>query len=409
MSDKQVVIVGAGLAGLSCALHLQERGISCRVFEKSDGVGGRVRTDLVGGYRLDLGFQVLLTAYPKTRQTVDFEALELKPFYSGAHIRHNGRFYTLGDPTRRPSDTFATVLAPVGSLSDKARMLHLRHRVTSGTLEELAARPEATAKRRLEEFGFSSKMIQQFFRPFLGGIFLEPDLITSSRKFEFVMRMFSEGEAALPKLGMQAIPQQMADRLRPGVLQTGSGVRSVESDGITLENGERVTADAVVLATAQVEAGRLQAKQQIIRNASVTCLYYSADVSPVKGPWLVLNGDGKGPINNLCVPSEVHASYAPAGKSLISVTVLGVPEDLTKLESEVRQELVDWYGEPATHWHHLQSYKIPEALSLQSPPQLSVVEKPVKISDRLFACGDYLSITSIEGAISTGIRCADQV
>jgi phytoene dehydrogenase-like protein len=255
--------------------------------------------------------------------------------------------------------------------------------------------------RRLEEFGFSRNMVQQIFRPFLGGVFLEPDLVTSSRKFEFVMRMFSEGEAALPRHGMQAIPRQMAKRLKSGVLQTGMGVQAAEGDGVTLENGQRVKADVVVWATPPVPSPA--------KNAAVTCLYYAADVSPVRGPWLVLNGDTKGPINNLCVPTEVHSSYAPPGKSLISVTVLRVADDADRLEREVRAQLMEWYGEPAAEWRHLKTCAIPSALPLQEPPMLNPVSKPVKISDRLFVCGDHLSIASIEGAISTGIRCADEI
>ena len=409
MAHKPVVIVGAGLAGLSCALRLQERNVSCRILEKSDCVGGRVRTHVVDGHRLDRGFQVLLTAYPKTQQTVDYGALELKTFHAGARIRFQGKFHTLGDPTRRPADALATLLAPIGNWRDKSRMLHMRKQVTSGSIEQLMQRPEVTTEQRLHEFGFSQSMVQQFFRPFLGGIFLEPNLVTSSRKFDFVMRMFSQGEAALPKLGMQAIPQQMANQLKTDVLQTGCGVKSIEPEGVTLESGDQLPADVVVLATAELEAARLQGNSINIASAAVTCFYYSADKSPVRGPWLVLNGDGSGPINNLCVPTELHPTYAPPGKSLVSVTVLGAAEDPFRMEGEVRAQLVDWYGEQARQWHHLRTYVIPEALSLQAPPSLEVIKKQVKISDRLYACGDYLSVTSIEGAIACGIRCADQI
>jgi hypothetical protein len=183
----------------------------------------------------------------------------------------------------------------------------------------------------------------------------------------------------------------------------------VQSDGVTLQSGSRVAAGVVILATPELEAARLQSNPGSVRSACVTCLYYSADKAPVRGPWLVLNGEDKGPINNLCVPTELHPGYAPPGKSLISVTVLGVAHDELHLERDVRLQLVDWFGEKAYQWNHLQTYSIPEALTLQEPPALATVRKPVKISDSLFTCGDYISITSIEGAISSGIRCADAV
>lgn len=409
MSEKPVIIVGAGLAGLSCATRLQHHAVGARVLEKSECVGGRVRTHLVDGYRMDRGFQVLLTAYPRTQQTIDYAALDLKTFHPGAQVRFEGRFHTLGDPSKRPSDALATLLAPIGTLSDKTRILHLRDRVLQGTVGELMARPEVTTEQRLREYGFSSKIIHQFFRPLLGGIFLEPSLVTSSRKLEFVMRMFSLGEAALPRLGMQAIPQQLANRLKSSVLSMASNVKSISPESVTLENDEQIEAGAVVLATPELEAQHLQGRAASVRSAAVTCLYYSADKSPVRGPWLVLNGDGRGPINNLCVPTELHPTYAPPGKALISVTVLGVAEDALNLERGVRAQLLDWYGQDAAPWQHLRTYSIPEALTLQEPPALQLIKKPVRISDRLFACGDYLSITSIEGAIASGIRCADEL
>jgi hypothetical protein len=358
---------------------------------------------------MDRGFQVLLTAYPRTQETIDYGALELKAFHSGAQVRMNGKFYTLGDPLRHPGDAMATLLAPIGSLSDKTRMLHLRDKVTELSVANLLERPEVTTDQRLREFGFSEKMVRQFFKPFLGGIFLEPNLVTSSRKFEFVFRMFSMGEAALPTLGIQAIPQQLLNRLRPDVVRTATPVREINDDCVVLENGGRVDYSAVVIATAPLEAARLRGRSEDFRNASVTCLYYSADRSPVKGPWLVLNGEGSGPINNLCVPSELHANYAPAGKSLVSVTVLGVSEDEARLEAEVRKQLSEWYGEEVSKWRHLRTYAIPEALIMQEPPALETVKKPVQLSVRTFLCGDYLSITSIEGAISSGLRAADAV
>jgi phytoene dehydrogenase-like protein len=410
MSASSVVIVGAGLAGLSCALRMQERGIECTLLEGSETAGGRVSTDVENGFRLDHGFQVLLTAYPQTARTLHYDPLQLQSFRAGAIVRSGNYFYTLADPTREPGRTLLTALAPVTTFADKLRILQLRQRVCRPSLEQVLAHPETTTLRRLRELKFSDKIIFEFFRPFLGGIFLETDLVTSSRKFEFVFRMFSLGYAALPAGGMGAIPRQMAQRLKPGVLRTRSRVVGIDASGVTLQSGERLDCRAIVIATDQTEASRLLQRPSRHRTTAVTCLYYAASQSPVKGPWLVLNGDGSGPINNLCVPTELHQSYAPQGMSLVSVSVLHPAyRSRPDLESSVRDQLTGWYGSQVSRWRHLRTYEINSALPLQEPPALGSVQKPVRLGGRLFWCGDYAGIVSIEGAIESGIRAADAV
>jgi phytoene dehydrogenase-like protein len=410
MTAPPVVIVGAGLAGLSCALRLQEKSVEYTLLEGSDQVGGRVRTDVEDGFQLDRGFQVLLTAYPQTARMLHYEALQLQSFYPGAIVRSHDHFYTLADPTRKPGDALSTLLAPVTTFADKLRILRLLRRVCGPSLERVLAHPETTTLRRLRELRFSDKMIFEFFRPFLGGIFLETDLVTSSRKFEFVFRMFSLGYAALPAAGMGAIPQQMAQRLKPGSLRTDSPVVGIDFSGVALASGEKIDCRKVVIATDESEASRLLQRSDPHRMTAVTCLYYSAPQSPVKGPWLVLNGDGSGPINNLCVPTELHENYAPRGSSLISVSVLHPAyRDRPDLERLVRDHLTVWYGSGVSKWRHLRTYQIDAALPLQEPPAMSPVEKPVKLSERLFWCGDHTGIVSIEGAIASGTRAADAV
>ena len=410
MPSSHVVIIGAGLSGLACALRLQDSGTPCTLLEASTAVGGRVRTDIEDGFHLDRGFQVLLTVYPQTRKILNYGDLRLSRFYSGALVRLNGRFARLADPTREPLDSVATVLEPALSLPDKLRILKLRHRVCGPSLEQMLEHPEVSTLERLTELGFSNSIIERFFKPFLGGIFLDDELVTSSRKFEFVFRMFSLGDAALPAAGIEALPRQMAARLASHVLRTNSRVTAIDDAGVHLELGETVLADRVVVATDQRESCRLLRCGTPGRTAAATCLYYAAPVSPVKGPWLVLNGDGVGPINNLCAPTELHSSYAPHGTSLISVTVIdqayrGRPD----LETQVRAQLATWYGSNVSRWRYLRTYEIDQALPLQQPPLLTPINKPVKLSERLYRCGDYLGIASIEGAIASGIRAAQAV
>jgi hypothetical protein len=294
------------------------------------------------------------------------------------------------------------------SPADKLRVVSLRQRVCSPSIPELLKHPEVTTLARLRELGFSQGAIDHFFRPFLGGIFLERDLVTSSRKFEFVFRMFSLGEATLPAEGMQAIPTQLANRLHTGVLRLGVRVDALTEHGVRLAGGEVVEAGRIIVATAQAEANRLIGRGTSEVGTSTTCIYYAAERTPVNGPWLVLNGEGSGPINHLCVLTEVQRTYAPEGTSLISVTIID-PEYQSKqdLEAVVRMQLQTWYGPEVLRWTHLRTDHIANALPLQSPPSLDPVAKPVKVSERICVCGDHTTIASIEGAITSGQRAAD--
>ena len=324
MSDTRtdVVIVGAGLAGLACALRLHEAGAGVRVLEASDGVGGRVRTDVVEGFRLDRGFQVLLTAYPETRRVLDYAALDLRPFLPGALVRRSSHFHELSDPWRRPERAWRSLTAGVGSLADRLRMARFRGRVRRGSLEDLFRRPETSAAERLHAEGFSAEMIDAFFRPFFGGILLDRSLSASSRMLEFVFRMMAEGDVAVPAAGMGAIPEQMAGRLPEGTVRLGARVASVSPREVRLESGETVGGDAVVIATEGPEAARL-ASLPAPGSRPVTCLYFAAERAPIAEPLLVLDGDESGPVNNLCFPSQVAPSYAPAGAALVSASVIG--------------------------------------------------------------------------------------
>jgi phytoene dehydrogenase-like protein len=403
-----VVIVGAGLAGLCCALELEQRGVEVLLLDAADAPGGRIRTDVVQGFRLDRGFQVLLTAYSEAQRVLDYSSLDLGRFVPGAQVRYEGKFHSVADPLRAPGEIFASATAPIGSLGDKLRVAGLKSKLTSNPDEHAMDSPEVSTLERLKSAGFSDRMIQRFFRPFFGGIYLESELATSSRKFDYIFRMFSHGEAALPALGMQAIPEQIAARLRYGTLRFESSVVSVNPRSVRLHSGEILEARAVVLAVEEHQAAMLLGQQPSpARWTSTTCLYFSCDEPPFKGPWLMLNGDGVGPINNLCFPSEVCPSYAPQGKALASVTVLGAQED-NDVEHAVRGQLESWFGEQARRWHHLRTYRIPYGLPKQLPGSLTPVMKPVRAGG-VFVCGDYCDLASIQGALRSGRRAAEAV
>ena len=408
------VIVGAGLAGLACARTLAAAGRPVTVVEASDGVGGRVRTDDVQGFRVDRGFQVFFTAYPEARRVLDYGALRLCPFAAGALVRLEGRFHRVLDPYRSPLGAFAGARAPIGSLADKVRVLRLRGRALSMPLDAIFRAPERPIEVELRERGFSDRIIDTFFRPFLGGIFLDTTLGTSSRMLYFVYRMLAEGDTALPAGGMQAIPAQLASALPPGALRLQARACGIRRDGdrvagVALENGEEVPASHVVVATDVQEAASLVGSVTAPEPRSAACLYFATHRAPVDQPLLVLDGDGRGPVTNLCVPSRVAEGYAPAGQHLVSATVVGAPavSDAT-LERDVRAQMSDWFGAPeVAAWRHLRTYRIPWAQFAQPPGALEPPERPVRRGPGLYVCGDHVENASINGALHAGRRAAE--
>ncbi len=399
-----VLIVGAGLAGLTCARQLQAEGVSCLVLEAADAVGGRIRTDQVDGYLLDRGFQVFLSSYPEPKRWLDLERLQLKRFASGARVRYRGRFYDLADPWRRPWTALGSLVSPIGTLTDKLRIARLRSISKRGSYEERMQDPEVTSHEYLKQLGFSRSMIDNFLRPFLGGIFLDRELNTSSRMLNFVFRMFSTGDACLPANGMQSIPEQLASSLWPGTIRLNAPVAEIRPRSVTLQSGEKLMAFRIVVATEAPTAKRLLSMSGETKGRGVRCLYFAAEQAPFTEPILVLNGDGLGPINNLCVPSNVCASYAPPKQSLISVTSMDCTTSESQLELQVRDQLRDWYGNQVDGWRHLRTYHIPYALPDQAPPALTPPNRSVDLGNGLFVCGDHRDNASIEGAMVSGRR-----
>lgn len=406
----EVVVIGGGLAGLVCALRLQEGGVDVRILEAADAVGGRIRTDTVKGFSLDRGFQVLLDSYPEARRWLDFKDLDLRSFEPGCQIFRDGRFFRLEDPFRRPSRIGPSLISPMGRFTDKLRVARLRARVTWPGLDSVLSRPEMSIRESLEKEGFSEEMIVSFFEPFLRGIFLDTDLQTSNRIFHWVFRMFSKGLAALPAAGMQAIPDQLAGKVGPEHIQLNTRVTGIEPGRVLLEGEDCLKAEVVVVATDPTAAARLLKQPDMTVYNGVTTLYYSVDGRPLTEPTLVLNGDGKGPINHVCAPTEVASEYGPRGRSLLSLSSIGVDDQSDRrLDEVVREQMVDWFGMAVTDWELLQIDRIPCALPSQRPPALSGARKPLKVADRLFQCGDHTRFASINGAMESGRVVAEKI
>jgi phytoene dehydrogenase-like protein len=407
MPERDVIIAGAGLAGLACARRLHQAGLSVLLLEASDGVGGRVRTDVVEGFRLDRGFQVLLTAYPEAQAVLDYSALHLHAFAPGALVRYHGRFYHLGDPWRDRAAVWSALLSPVPRWGDLWRLARLRRELLRKSVEEIFAAPEETVLAALRRRGFSRRFIDYFFRPWIGGAMLDTTLSGSSRMFEFLFRMFALGDAAVPAGGMGAIPAQLAASLPQEALQLETRVDSVEPGAVRLAGGARVTARAVVVATDAGEAARLLGLGRDVGWRSVWCVYFAAREAPVDEPLLVLSGGGRGPITNLAVMSQVAPDYAPPGEHLISASAVGYDlREPGSLVSAVRAQARRWFGPAAEEWRLLRYYHIQHGLPVVQPMEPAA---EAKAGTGLYVCGDWRATPSIQGALESGRRAAEAV
>lgn len=407
--DCDVIIVGAGISGLACARRLQEKGLGFLLLDASDGIGGRIRTDERDGFLIDRGFQVLQTWYPEARRLLDYGALDLRPFDPGALVRWEGRFHRVTDVWRRPSRLPEMLLSQVGSPGDKLRLLALRRRTLRGSLEALYTRPETDALTLLAELGFSSRIQTRFFKPFFAGVFYEPELAVSSHAFEFVFRAFASGDTALPARGMGQIPAQLAAPLPAGSIRLSTRVQSVGDRQVLLESGEGLQARAVVIATDVREAARLLGRHPLPATRGTTAFSFAAARPPVEGPVLVLDGEGWGMINSLLVPSNLSRHYAPAGRHLVTVNLLGSHRDPDRIEPELRRELADWFGKEVVGWQRLAVSRLPEALPVQSPPAPYPGGRQVRFGDRLWVCGEFGGAPSIQWTLHSGTRVADCV
>jgi len=346
----------------------------------------------------------MLTAYPEAQLALDAEALDFHAFYDGALVRYDGRFHRIADPFRHPFDVPKTLVSPIGTATDKLRVAYMRRRLRRLSVPEIMEREETTALEVLQSrWRVSPAMINRFFRPFFGGIFLDRTLGASSRMFEFLFKMFAQGQTVLPAGGMEQIPRQMRASLPAEAVQLDARVEEVEGQTVTLASGETKEAPALVVATPAPEANRLMGDVAPVEGCSTTCFYFAAPRSPLDNPILVLNGDGVGPINNVAVPSDVAPGYAPDGEALVATVVVGSsPESTEDLRRAVRDQLVDWFGLVAAGWRHLRTVEISYGLPDQSPPFLSPPHRSVRRRPGLYLCGDHRRTGSINGAIAAG-------
>ena len=438
MSDP-IIIIGAGLAGLACAHHLAAAGRPVTILEASDRPGGRVRTDTVetkaGTHRIDRGFQVYLTAYPEGRRLLDLDALDLRAFTSGAMVHFDRAFHRLADPLRDPRAGLKQVLkqirqqSPIMKRIDIAGVGLMDAALRFADPDTAWDQPEETSLAYLQRKGLSERVIERFFRPFFGGVFLDRDLDTSARKLQFTYAMFAKGSAALPAGGMGEIPAQLAAHLaEAGVaVRTNTPAERIETAPLAVHTKQNtLPASAVVLATDGSTAAHLAQASGITGLAEPTwkrtiTLTFEADPialngAPATDPILFLNGDGvddDSPINHAAITSNVNPAYAPAGKAQLSANIVA-PANMDRPEADLaraaRSQLARWFGPQAESWTHIHTDDITHALPSEDAPALSNPQRSATTATPgVYLTGDYIENASINGALLAGRRTAETV
>ena len=405
--EVDVVIVGGGLAGLAAARRLDRAGVEWLLVEAADRIGGRVATDVVDGWRLDRGFQVLNTAYPRVPALVDIDALDMRYFTPGVLVRRGGELHRLENPVRGPLAVPQTLTSGVGTLSDRLKFAALATRCATVPAAKLLEARETTTQEMLRKAGLSHRMIEEVLRPFLSGVFADRSLDTSSHVFSMVLRSFARGRIGVPAAGMAALPAAIAGPLPYPQLLIGARTLSAGPGMVVTEGGE-IRCRAVVVATDPATAATLLPQLPPPDMHGLTTFYFGADRAPLDEPTLLLDGDRREIIANTVVVSNAAPEYAPSGKSLIAASVVGVSAPSSASETVIRVELARMYGAPSDDWELLDVVNIPQALPSARVPQANL-RKPVDLGDGLFVAGDHRDSPSIQGALASGWRTAGAV
>ncbi|MEU1875386.1 phytoene dehydrogenase-like protein [Streptomyces ambofaciens] len=416
-----VVVVGAGIAGLAAAQRLTSAGVTTTVLEAAHTVGGRMATEKVDGFRLDRIGQLLSTACPELHRTPGLDGLALLPFAPGVLLHSEGRHHRAGAPAgvrsargalhavralasapRSVPAPRARAGAPLGTAVDQARLGAALARLAHTPAERLLARPELPAARALAARGLPARTIDGFLRPLLAALLNDPDLTTSSRCADLALRAFAGGRLALPEGGAEALPEHLARSLPPGTVHTGVRVTSVATNAVTTAEHGVIRCRAVLVATDARAAAALLPGLRVPDFHPVTVVHHTTDEPTTTGAALLLDADRGGPIAHTAQISQVDPSRAPAGRTLVSSTVLGPPPP--DLDTAVRIHLSRLYGTPTARWETLAVHHTPEAVPAMRPPHDP--RRPVRLLAGLYVCGDHRDTSTAQGALHSGHRAS---
>ena len=402
MKKIDVIIVGAGMSGLSCALMCHQNGLTYKIIEKSNRIGGRVGSISENGYIFDIGFQVYNTGYEIANSILDTDELDLYKFKPGAAIHDGNNFKIISDPLRDFSKIVSTIRSELLNISDKIKIFSLKMALSKYSISEDQSKDKSTID-FLKEYGFSNNAINNFFKPFFSGIFLEKDLDTSSKFFKFVFSKFNGGYAAVPYQGMQAIPDQIYNKLSlDSIIFNRKLVQVKENNSLRLDDDTILEAEKIVFTG---DSSKIVVKNHTIDYNNSITVYFSSKVAPPMERYIHLfpNDDV---INNISILSSISQKYSSKPDHLYSITILDGSHVDSTLISKIKISLKKYYGGDISDFKFLKRFNIEKATIKQRPGFFDI--KKHTDTNFIFA-GDQFTNGSIEGAVESGINAAKEL
>ena len=396
-----VLIVGAGVSGITCAIKCQDLGLNYLLIDKNTRVGGRLGSIYENGYIFDIGFQVFNTSYEITKQYLNLKQLDLHFFKPGSAIYSDKKFTIISDPLRDFGQVFNTLFSKIPTVADKMRILKLKISLFNYVIEEDKSEDLETIV-FLKEYGFSENMISQFFLPFFAGIFLENKLSTSSKFFKYIFSKFGKGLASLPSNGMQEIPKNMLRRVDREKVFLNFEVEHISKDKkVKLKDGTTIAPSKIVF------TGKSQnlINNKLVNYNSVKTLYFNSNVIPDYSNYIHIFPQEK-LINNIAFLTSISKRYSENNDNLISVSIIKENNiSDSKLITHIKDRLENIYG---GNFNFLKNFNIEQA-TIKQPVQYFDQKYNLSINDKYYLAGDNLVHGSIEGAAISGTKVAKEL